>query len=83
MKPTKWIVIAVLGAYLGMVTLIWLWIGIVKDPEFSENGLFVKHAPTFKVIFYTPLGMSDKTIEDLPNEEKQEELDYQKYVLGK
>jgi hypothetical protein len=58
-----------------------------RDPfhmalEFAEYGLRVKRHPSFKVYFYTPLGMSDKTIDDLPTELQAEEHAYRRYILG-
>ena len=68
-------------AFLSLFTC-WLFVGLVKDPEFAEYHLQMKAAPTFKVYFYSPRGMSDAKIEDLSPAEQQAEMDYQIYILG-
>jgi hypothetical protein len=78
----RWILVILLVMLLGGILSTWLWVGIVKDPEFAEYGLRVKRHPSFKVYFYTPLGMSDKTIDDLPTELQAEEHAYRRYILG-
>ncbi len=73
----------ILGGVLvaGLLSL-WLTLGIVKDPEFAEYSLRWKSKPTFKLYFYSPLGMSDKVIEDLSPELQAEEKDYLHYIMG-
>lgn len=60
----------------------WIWVGVVKDPEFAAYDLKLKKHATFKLFFYSPLGMSDKTIEDLPHDLQAIEHDYRHFVLG-
>lgn len=57
-----------------------LWIGVYSDAEFGENWLFVKHKPTLKWRFYSPLGMSDKTLKNLTTKQQKEEILYQEFI---
>jgi hypothetical protein len=57
-----------------------LFCGISRDPEFYEPRIFVKHRPTLKIHFYTPIGESDLTLSDLTEDKKKEELLYQEFV---
>lgn len=65
----------------GLLSL-WFTVGIVKDPEFDEYHLRWKSRPTYKVYFYSPVGMSDKGIEDLSPELQAVEKDYLYYIMG-
>lgn len=81
MKKWAWLLLIpmILGAFVCAI----LWIGIVEDAEFSERSLFIKAHPTFKLYFYTPIGMSDMEIDDLEGIRREEELAYRYYFLGK
>jgi hypothetical protein len=67
---------------IGIVFLIltWLFVGLYRDDEFHESSLFTKYRPTFKVNFYSPIGMQDLKIEDL-NRQKIEEIAFQEFVI--
>ncbi len=69
-------------ALFAVLVVAWLCLGIVKDPEFAEYAVCMKAHPTFKVYFYSPLGMSDKVLADLPPDLQAEERAYRWYVLG-
>lgn len=75
MKPNTNLLI---GFFFLLIT--WLFVGIFRDDEFNESGLFIKHKPSFKIEFYSPSGMSDLTINDLPEPEKSEEIAYEEFV---
>jgi hypothetical protein len=60
--------------------LTWLFIGFFRDDEFYEPELFVKYRPKFKVNFYSPIGMQDFKISDLPPDKKAEEIAFQEFV---
>ena len=67
---------------LGLISLmtVVLFCGISRDPEFHEPTVFVKHRPTLKLHFYTPIGESDLKLEDLNEDKKREELLYREFV---
>jgi len=68
---------------IGIVFLIltWLFVGLYRDDEFHESSLFTKYCPTFKVNFYSPIGMQDLKIEDLPTDKKIEEIAFQEFII--
>jgi hypothetical protein len=61
--------------------LTWLFVGLFRDDEFYEPMLFTKYRPTFKVMFYTPIGMQDLEIKDLPADKQPEEIAFQEFVI--
>ena len=60
--------------------LIRLFFGIYVDDEFGDESLFLKHRPTWKWKFYSPIGMSDLKIEDLTKEKQIEEKYYDEFI---
>ncbi|MCP4438437.1 MAG: hypothetical protein GY810_05790 [Aureispira sp.] len=74
MKYLKNILLIILGSFL------LLFIGVKEHPEFNEYFVFLKYKPTFKVMFRTPIGDSDKKLEDLSPELQKEELAYNEYA---
>ncbi|SFT89924.1 hypothetical protein SAMN05216474_3036 [Lishizhenia tianjinensis] len=66
-------------AYLGFV-LIRLFFGVYTHDEFGEKHLFIKHRPHWKWSFYSPIGMSDKKLENLDEERKYEQLMFNEFV---
>lgn len=61
--------------------LTWLFVGIYRDDEFYEPNLFTKYRPTYKVTFYSPIGMQDLEISDLKPERRLEEVAFQDFVI--
>lgn len=57
-----------------------LWLGIYVHDEFGENHLFIKHRPTWKWKFSSPIGMSDKQLVDLPVDKRNEQLMFNEFV---
>ena len=57
-----------------------LFFGIFVDEEFGDKTLFIKHRPTWKWKFYSPIGMSDTKIEDLSIEKQIEEKYLDEFV---
>ena len=57
------------------VLIVRLFGGVYEHDEFVESYFFIKHRPTWKWKFYSPIGMSDIKLEEL-NEEKQTEQKY-------
>ena len=74
----------VLFLLIGLITLVItiLFCGISRDDEFYEHTIFVKHRPTIKLYFYTPIGQSDLNLTDLTEDKKREELMYQEFIDG-
>lgn len=68
---------------IGAVFLIltWLFVGLYRDNEFFEPDLFTKYRPTFKVNFYSPIGMQDLKVDDLPKDRKEEEIAFQEFLI--
>lgn len=58
-----------------------LFTGVFRDDEFYDPNIFLKHRPTFKLLFISPTGMSDKTPEDLSPEMQKEELMFEEFVI--
>ena len=75
-RPNIYILVATV-----FIILTWLFVGLFRDNEFYEPKLFTKYRPTFKVNFYSPIGMQDLKIDDLPTERKTEEIAFQEFVI--
>lgn len=56
------------------------FIGIKQDPEFYEPSIFLKYRPHYKMVFWSPTGESDWTMEDLSPEKQREERLYNEFV---
>ena len=56
------------------------WLGVYIHDEFFEKHLFIKHRPTWKWKFYSPIGMSDKTMDDLSPEQQVEQRLFDEFV---
>ncbi len=59
----------------------WMFVGIFRDDEFYEPTIFVKHRPSLKVNFYSPIGMSDLKFEDLTPVEQSELVAFDEFVV--
>jgi hypothetical protein len=68
---------------LSLLLITWLFVGIYRDAEFNEPSLFIKYKPSFKIEFYSPSGMSDLTVEDLPEPKKSEEIAFDEFVSNR
>jgi hypothetical protein len=47
------------GAILLLLMAGWLSFGVFSDREFGELYVFVKHKPSLRFYFYSPMGESD------------------------
>ncbi|MEZ4983633.1 MAG: hypothetical protein R2795_01115 [Saprospiraceae bacterium] len=56
------------------------WFGIYMHDEFGEKYLFMKHRSTWKWKFYSPIGQSDLTLNDLDSLSKSEELMFGEFI---
>ena len=72
----------IFGGLFLLITIIFfrLFFGIYLDDEFGDKNLFIKHRPTWKWKFYSPIGMSDLKIEELTKEKQIEENYYIEFV---
>ncbi len=59
------------------------WVGIWNDPEFGEHAIFLKHRPAIQLEFYSPTGMSDMQLADLPPERYEDEEAYINFVSSR
>jgi hypothetical protein len=79
-KEKKLIVLGLSGAMIFIT--VWLFLGIFRDREWSEQHLFLKHRPSFKFTFYSPRGEADPS--SIPGHEgyisPKEEAEEQAYI---
>ncbi len=59
------------------------WIGMYEDDEFGEKRLFIKHKPIWKSYFYSPRGMRDWKIKDMPTEYQEEQKLFDEFIIKK
>jgi hypothetical protein len=71
-------ILLLLNIFVGLALI--SMIGIKHHPEYNERTVIVKHRPSLDFVFHSPIGDSDKTLEDLSPEEKEAELLYQTYI---
>lgn len=71
MKKKISIIVFIFAVFLSIK----LFCGVYIHDEFAEKIFFIKHRPTWKWEFYSPIGMSDGKIQEL-SEEKQIEQKY-------
>jgi len=62
------------------VLIIRLFLGVYEHDEFAESHFFVKHRPTLKWRFYSPQGMSDTKLEELPEEKQIEQKYFNEFI---
>ena len=76
-KPNLYILIGTV-----FILLTWLFVGLFRDDEFNEPTLFTKYRPTFKVNFYSPIGMQDLELKELSPDKQKEEIAFREFVIG-
>ncbi len=54
--------------------------GVYIHDEFGSKHFFIKHRPIWKWTFYSPIGMSDKNINDLSDTEKLEQKLFDEFI---
>jgi len=72
--------ISVLSLIFGIVLTIRLFCGVYEHDEFAETNFFIKHRPTWKWRFYSPIGMSDMKIEELSKERQIEQQYFNEFI---
>lgn len=70
-------------ASLALIILIRLFSGIYEDDEFNTKYIFIKNNPTWKWYFYSPRGMSDLSLEQMTEEQRNEQVMFEKFVSKK
>ena len=63
-----------------IVLTIRLFCGVYEHDEFAETNFFIKHRPTWKWRFYSPIGMSDMKMEELSKEKQIEQQYFNEFV---
>ncbi|WMX14665.1 hypothetical protein [Aureispira sp. CCB-E] len=56
------------------------FIGVKNHPSQGHRMVIVKHRPSLKIEYYSPIGDSKKLLEELSPEEQKEELLYREFV---
>lgn len=69
---------AIIKIFIGIT--LFSFVGIKYDTEFYEPEFFVKHKPNFKIEYYSPLGESDLTLNDLNGDRREQEIAYRDFV---
>ncbi len=69
--------ILLLGAFIR------LWLGVYTHDEFGGAHLFIKHRPIWKWSFYSPIGMSDLSEEDLTPEKREEQRWFHEFATAR
>jgi hypothetical protein len=69
---------AIIKIFIGIT--LFSFVGIKYDTEFYEPEFFVKHKPNFKIEYYSPIGDSDLTLNDLNGDRKEQEIAYRDFV---
>jgi len=75
-------IVAILSV-LVVILVVRLFFGVYADDEFGGSNLFVKHRPVWKWKFYSPIGMSDRKLEELSEEQKEEQVYFDEFVAKK
>ena len=77
--------VAILAFGFGLIAILWLYVGVYEEREWSEPRLFIKYRPSRKVFFYAPLG--EATSSSVPGhegyltmEQQREEQAYVEFV---
>lgn len=60
--------------------IIRLFAGKYIHDEFGETHFFVKHRPTWKWSFRSPVGQSDLKIEDLTKDDQKEQILFDEFI---
>ena len=56
--------------------------GVYVHDKFAERHFFIKHRPTWKWTFYSPIGISNKKIEELSEENQIEQKYFNEFIIG-
>lgn len=70
-------------AILFLCVMIRCWVGSYHHDEFGETHFFIKHRPIWKWSFYSPIGMSDATLDNLSIKEREEQQLFEEFVSSR
>ncbi|WP_316634420.1 hypothetical protein [uncultured Flavobacterium sp.] len=59
-----------------------LFCGVYVHDKFAERHFFIKYRPTWKWTFYSPIGISNKKIEELSKEDQIEQKYFNEFIIG-
>lgn len=71
-------ILPILWIAIGLLLL--SFIGVKNHPSKDNRMIIVKHRPSWHIEFKSPIGDSQKLLEELSPEEQQQELLYRQYV---
>ncbi len=74
-------ILILLFVSLFVIIITRLFCGVYVHDEFSEKNFFIKHRPTWKWKFYSPIGMSDMKINELSKEKQIEQKYFDKFIV--
>lgn len=66
--------------WIAIGSLLLAFIGVKNHPGENHRMIIVKHKPSLKLEFHSPLGDSKKLFEELTAEEQKEELLYREFI---
>lgn len=72
--------IAIGNFIFSTVLIIRLFCGVYIHDEFAEHHFFIKHRPTWKWRFFSPIGQSDLTIQELIKEQQTEQKYFNEFI---
>ncbi|GAA3508311.1 hypothetical protein GCM10022393_19100 [Aquimarina addita] len=58
------------------------WVGLYEHDEFFSTHIFIKHRPIWKTYFYSPRGMSDRKLLDMPENMQVEQQLFDEFILN-
>jgi len=76
----KFVRVILIGLFLMLLLVLWLFGGVYKDDEFAGKFFFIKHKPAWKWSFYSPRAMSDLPLTEMSEEQKKEQAMYDQFV---
>ena len=57
-----------------------LRLGLYQDREFNDYYIFVKHKASIHIYFHSPVGESDRRLDDLTESDREAEVLYREFV---
>lgn len=71
-----------IGIFIFAIVLsIRLFFGVYDQEEYVDSYFFIKHRPTWKWRFYSPIGRSELKFEELSEERQIEQKYYNEFII--